>query len=89
VKTLTLGASLLAALLYLQSCQPATSTQSQNTSPQVTATASPARSGKTTAESPKSTAPVGATAKCRDGTYSYSQNHRGTCSHHGGVAQWL
>lgn len=33
--------------------------------------------------------PVGATAKCRDGSYSYSQSHRGTCSHHGGVAQWL
>lgn len=33
--------------------------------------------------------PVGATAKCRDGTYSFSQTRRGTCSHHGGVAQWL
>jgi len=33
--------------------------------------------------------PAGATAKCRDGTYSYSQSHSGTCSHHGGVAQWL
>src|SRR3954454_12716618 len=29
--------------------------------------------------------PVGASARCRDGTYSFSQNHRGTCSHHGGV----
>lgn len=28
----------------------------------------------------------GATAKCNDGTYSYSQHHQGTCSHHGGVA---
>jgi hypothetical protein len=33
--------------------------------------------------------PSGATARCRDGLYSFSQNHRGTCSHHGGVAQWL
>lgn len=33
--------------------------------------------------------PTGATAKCGDGTYSFSQNHSGTCSHHGGVAQWL
>jgi hypothetical protein len=33
--------------------------------------------------------PAGATAKCADGTYSYSQHHSGTCSHHGGVAQWL
>jgi hypothetical protein len=33
--------------------------------------------------------PAGASARCRDGSYSFSQNHRGTCSHHGGVAQWL
>jgi hypothetical protein len=33
--------------------------------------------------------PSGATAQCRDGSYSFSQNHRGTCSHHGGVAKWL
>lgn len=31
----------------------------------------------------------GATAVCRDGTYSYSQSRRGTCSHHGGVRDWL
>lgn len=35
------------------------------------------------------TALVGATALCRDGTYSFSRNRRGTCSHHGGVAKWL
>lgn len=35
------------------------------------------------------TAPAGASAKCGDGTYSFSQNRRGTCSHHGGVATWL
>lgn len=34
-------------------------------------------------------APRGATARCVDGTYSFSKNRRGTCSHHGGVAQWL
>jgi Protein of unknown function (DUF3761) len=33
--------------------------------------------------------PSGATAQCGDGTYSFSLNHRGTCSHHGGVARWL
>jgi uncharacterized protein YraI len=33
--------------------------------------------------------PTGATALCRDGTYSFSRNRRGTCSHHGGVAKWL
>lgn len=30
----------------------------------------------------------GATARCRDGTLSYSAHRRGTCSHHGGVAEW-
>lgn len=36
-----------------------------------------------------SAVPSGATARCRDGSYSYSQHHQGTCSHHGGVAEWL
>lgn len=35
------------------------------------------------------TAPPGATAKCVDGEYSFSKHHQGTCSGHGGVAQWL
>jgi hypothetical protein len=34
-------------------------------------------------------APRGATAKCRDGSYSFSQHHSGTCSRHGGVENWL
>lgn len=33
--------------------------------------------------------PSGASAQCRDGTYSSSRSRRGTCSHHGGVATWL
>jgi uncharacterized protein YgiM (DUF1202 family) len=33
--------------------------------------------------------PAGATALCRDGTYSFSRSRKGTCSHHGGVARWL
>jgi Protein of unknown function (DUF4236)/Protein of unknown function (DUF3761) len=33
--------------------------------------------------------PAGASAICRDGTYSYSRSRRGTCSWHGGVATWL
>ena len=35
------------------------------------------------------TVPAGATAQCNDGSYSFSQNSRGTCSHHGGVRRWL
>jgi hypothetical protein len=34
-------------------------------------------------------APDGASAQCRDGTYSFSKHHSGTCSGHHGVAQWL
>jgi hypothetical protein len=30
-----------------------------------------------------------ATARCQDGTLSYSAHRSGTCSHHGGVAVWL
>jgi uncharacterized protein DUF3761 len=32
---------------------------------------------------------AGATAVCRNGSFSYSENHRGTCSQEGGVAEWL
>lgn len=32
--------------------------------------------------------PTGASARCADGTYSFSQSRRGTCSHHGGVVEW-
>ena len=28
------------------------------------------------------------TAICRDGSYSHSRHHRGTCSRHGGVRMW-
>jgi hypothetical protein len=33
--------------------------------------------------------PAGASARCRDGTFSFSRSRSGTCSHHGGVAEWL
>lgn len=33
--------------------------------------------------------PPGASAQCRDGSYSFSLHHSGTCSHHGGVSKWL
>lgn len=35
------------------------------------------------------TAPAGASAHCRDGSYSFSTHRSGTCSHHGGVEEWL
>lgn len=36
-----------------------------------------------------SSVPAGATAICKDGSYSFSASRSGTCSHHGGVAEWL
>ena len=45
--------------------------------------------GVALAAAPVRAAPPGATARCNDGTYSYSQHRSGTCSHHGGVATWL
>nr|WP_175425704.1 DUF3761 domain-containing protein [Trinickia violacea] len=50
------------------------------------------RSGETVhspAHSKSGRVPEGATARCRDGTYSFSRDRRGTCSGHGGVADWL
>jgi len=35
------------------------------------------------------TPPRSATAKCVDGEFSFSKHPKGTCSGHGGVAQWL
>jgi hypothetical protein len=40
------------------------------------------------AYSDSDTIPAGASAKCNDGTYSFSQHRSGTCSHHGGAAKW-
>jgi len=35
-------------------------------------------------------AQAGASAHCADGTYSFSENSRGSCSpHHSGVSAWL
>jgi len=35
------------------------------------------------------TDPTGATAQCKDGTYSHAASHRGACARHQGVAKWL
>ena len=42
-----------------------------------------------TAHTVSGAVPAGATAQCRDASYGFSINHRGTCSHHGEVARWL
>lgn len=35
------------------------------------------------------TNPAGATAQCRDGLYTYSEHHSGSCSREGGVSRWM
>jgi Protein of unknown function (DUF3761) len=48
------------------------------------------RSSDTTPRSATRDAKSGTpTAKCKDGTMSYSAHHSGTCSGHGGVDEWL
>jgi Protein of unknown function (DUF3761) len=47
-----------------------------------------ASSGKAPTVARPADAPANSTAKCRDGTYSASLQHSGSCSHHGGVAEW-
>jgi hypothetical protein len=44
---------------------------------------------KATGGSAMGAAPAGATGLCKDGTYTMSKTHSGSCSHHGGVAKWL
>ena len=69
--------------------------QSRTTTTSVAKPLSPVRyytnSQGTKVQSPTkySSVPAGATARCKDGTFSFSRNKRGTCSHHGGVAEWL
>jgi hypothetical protein len=31
----------------------------------------------------------GATAQCKDGTYSHAAHRQGACARHGGVSKWL
>ncbi|AMM06590.1 DUF3761 domain-containing protein [Streptomyces albidoflavus] len=49
------------------------------------ATCAPHTTGVCRANDPH---PAGATALCKDGTYSYSKTFRGTCSGHKGVKHW-
>jgi len=71
---------------------PATAAAPADAAP-AAAAPSAAKSSTASKSAPTATAsntdPTGATAKCKDGTYSKSKHHSGTCSHHGGVAEWL
>jgi hypothetical protein len=58
-------------------------------------TAPTATTGPVTTTSPSTSPtssgpdPSGATARCRDGSYSFSRHRSGTCSGHGGVDRWI
>lgn len=69
---------------------PAPSTAAAKAAPAAASPASTkaAPAGKAAATT-GNTDPTGATAKCKDGTYSKSKTHRGSCSHHGGVAEFM
>jgi hypothetical protein len=61
-----------------------TVTGTPSRTPAPTSTRRPTATEAYSAPSPVS----GATALCKDGTYSYSATHQGTCSRHGGVKTW-
>jgi hypothetical protein len=50
---------------------------------------STAAAAKVSAKADLSVKPTGATAKCKDGTFSMAKGHSGACSHHGGVAEFI
>ena len=52
-------------------------------------TTSTTRRATTGVKTTTASGPNGATAQCKDGSYSHSATHSGTCSHHGGVAKWF
>lgn len=88
-------ATILFASLSAQTPQPSptqpTPQQQQKSQPKCTDNGTYVNSKGETVKRPQncSAVPTGATAQCRDGSYSFSQSRRGTCSHHGGVAKWL
>ncbi|HMK84377.1 MAG TPA: DUF3761 domain-containing protein [Steroidobacteraceae bacterium] len=90
VQTATAGASSSAAATTPSATPPAASTSAQGSSATpASATSTPKTDSSKAAASSGNAAPSGATAKCKDGTYSKAKSHSGACSHHGGVDQWL
>jgi resuscitation-promoting factor RpfB len=88
-------ATILLASVSAQTPQPSSPSQpapqQQKSQPKCTDNGTYTNSKGETVKRPEncSATPQGATAQCRDGSYSFSQSRRGTCSHHGGVAKWL
>lgn len=92
--TLRAYAAMTAALLFSASSAfayiaPDTTPDEANLSNHNTYTNRDGNTVHAPARSLSGKAPQGATARCRDGTYSFSRHRSGTCSRHGGVADWL
>jgi hypothetical protein len=71
-------------------CRSSTATAAPHTTvapaPKPSTTAAPAGGSKSPGVDNN---PIGATAQCKDGTYSHAKTHQGACSRHGGVAKWM
>jgi hypothetical protein len=61
----------------------------RGTAPTISPVAGVAPSLSKAPTAPTAASVAGASARCRDGSLSYSAHRSGTCSHHGGVAAWL
>ena len=75
-----------------EACKVSTTSQQTVSKPVATPRAAPpvAAPRATTVRPAAATAgAAGATAMCKDGTYSHAKQHSGACSRHGGVANWL
>lgn len=71
-------------------CKSSTATAAPHTT--VAPAPRPASAPPASGKSPRSSVnndPTGATAQCKDGSYSHAKTHQGACSRHGGVAKWL
>ena len=96
LKSIRFGTAMVIALLFSVSSAPAFAYAAPGTAPDEANLSNhntyTNRDGNTVhapARSLSGKAPEGASARCRDGTYSFSRHHSGTCSRHGGVADWL
>lgn len=66
----------------------AASTPAAPSSKTAASTSRTARPSRSSASTPAAT-PIGATAQCKDGSYSSTKTRSGACAGHGGVATWL
>ncbi len=82
-------AAAAAAPASTETAAPAAAAPAAAPAPASSAAASKAAPAAKSTATAGNTDPTGATAKCKDGTYSKSKHHKGACSHHGGVAEFL